>query len=227
MADAKGNLWLTIVYPESASENWQEMLTSIGCCALISPLHDKDKNVAIKETKKEKKEEEKEHDEKKAHYHVALYWPSGSTTYKNARNICDIIHGVGCKRGASLRGVARYHCHMDNPEKYQYNKEDEVVIGGLDYDEIINSASDDILSLREIFDFCEKYRIFSYRELMIYCRMFRDDWERVIIMRHRENVYRYLRSLEHDLKRNEGKDYKSIEEIQRAFEVLGGAQMSR
>ena len=36
--------YATVVYPDSAPENWQEILTQHFVPAFISPLHDKDLN---------------------------------------------------------------------------------------------------------------------------------------------------------------------------------------
>lgn len=224
MAAQKGNLWLTIVYPESAPEDWISKLKLMGVTGLISPLHDKDTAEPV-EVIKEQGQEVVYHDQKKAHYHVALYWPTGTTNKDVAQGIVKSIGGVGCIKGASLRGTARYHCHMDDPHKYQYDKNDEIVLGGIDYFEIINSISDDILCLHHIFDFCEKLKIYSYRELMIFCRTYCPEWERVIIKSQRENVYRYLRSLEYDMEKEGGTLYRSQDELVMIFESLGGAKL--
>ena len=69
--EKKSRTWLTIVYPESAPANWKTMLAEIGVQAIISPLHDKDKNVTG--------------EFKKPHHHVAMVW-EGPTTYSNANN---------------------------------------------------------------------------------------------------------------------------------------------
>lgn len=192
--EKKSRTWLTIVYPESAPANWKTMLAEIGVQAIISPLHDKDKNVTG--------------EFKKPHHHVAMVW-EGPTTYSNAKNYVDIIKGVGCIPAATLRGSARYFCHMDNPEKVQYRKEDVVTIGGIDYDTIINSVSDDMLLLYEIFDFIDEHRILSYRLLLRYCRMHRQDWARLICTSARENVFRYIRSYEDDILKD--RDYTQDE----------------
>lgn len=65
----KSRYWITVVYPESAAENWIEILNLSGLQAIISPLHDKDVNATG--------------EIKKAHYHVMLMW-DGPTT-KNVR----------------------------------------------------------------------------------------------------------------------------------------------
>lgn len=184
--EKKSRAWLTIVYPESAPSDWRSQLAEAGCLALISPLHDRDVNA--------------DGEVKKAHHHVILIWDGGTTTYANAKSYVDMIGGVGCLAAATLRGAARYLIHLDNPEKFQYDRADVCVIGGLDYDEIVNSVSDDLLALYEIFDFIEETGMTSFRQLVFYCRQERQDWARVILTSQRENVWKYLRSMEYDLK---------------------------
>lgn len=190
----KSRTWLTIVYPESAPEDWLSKLSEIGVQAIISPLHDKDLNA--------------DGEIKKPHYHVAMIW-EGPTTLSNASHYVEIIKGVGCIPAATLRGSARYFCHLDNPEKYQYEKADVRTIGGIDYETIINSVSDDMLLLYDIFDFIDEHRVLSYRLLLRYCRVYRQDWARLICTSERENVFRYIRSYEDDIVKD--RDYTAEE----------------
>lgn len=56
--DTRGRNFATMVYPESAPENWREILAGYFIPAFISPLHDKDKNPTG--------------EPKKPHHHVML-----------------------------------------------------------------------------------------------------------------------------------------------------------
>ena len=108
----------TVVYPESAPENWKDIFSSFKIPSFISPLHDCDKNL---------------NDEpKKPHYHVMIMF-EGKKSFEQVQEIFDQIGGVGCELVNSVRGYSRYLCHLDNPEKYQYNVEDVVSFGGADY----------------------------------------------------------------------------------------------
>ena len=64
-----------------------------------------------------------EGEHKKNHYHVLLCF-DGPTTYNTAKEYADrvgsangVIQPVG-----SVRGMVRYFCHLDNPDKHQYNE---------------------------------------------------------------------------------------------------------
>ena len=103
----KSRYWAFIVYPESVVENWKDKLIELGCVFAISPLHDKDINP--------------DGTTKKQHYHIILQF-EGPTTYKNVKeNICDLIAGTIPQKVISNRGYYRYLCHLDNPEKTQYD----------------------------------------------------------------------------------------------------------
>lgn len=163
--------YATVVYPESAPENWVEILTEQKIQALISPLHDKDKNP--------------DNTDKKAHYHVHIMF-EGPKTKDQAREIFEKIGGVGCEVVNSRRGMARYLTHEDNPDKFKYNKEDVVQLGGVDYFEIINLPSDKYALVGDILDFVIENRFTNIIDLFRYARdngLY--DWYRVIV----DNTY--------------------------------------
>lgn len=163
--------YATVVYPESAPENWVEILTEQKIQALISPLHDKDKNP--------------DNTDKKAHYHVHIMF-EGPKTKEQAREIFEKIGGVGCEVVNSRRGMARYLTHEDNPDKYKYSKEDVVQLGGVDYFEIINLPSDKYALVGDILDFVIENRFTNIIDLFKYARengLY--DWYRVIV----DNTY--------------------------------------
>ena len=155
----------TVVYPDSAPENWQEILSEQFVPAFISPLHDKDKNPTG--------------EDKKPHWHVMLMF-DGVKTMEQAQEVFTKIGGVGCEVVQSQRGYARYLTHMDNPEKHQYNAEDVRQLCGADYNGCIGLVTDKYKAIGEMIDYCEENGIVSYSELLKHCRMERFDWFRVL-----------------------------------------------
>lgn len=155
----------TVVYPESTVSNWQEILKAQFVPAFISPLHDKDLNPGG--------------EAKKSHYHVLLMFDSVKTV-EQAKSIFSLIGGVGCEVVQSLRGYARYLCHLDNPEKFQYSENDVVSLCGADYINVIGLVTDKYVAIGDMIDFCEQNDIISYAELLKYCRLNRSDWFRVL-----------------------------------------------
>ena len=169
----------TVVYPDSAPENWQEILANNFVPAFISPLHDKDLNPTG--------------EAKKPHYHVMLMFEGVKTT-DQASAIFEQIGGVGCEVVNSLRGYSRYLCHLDNPEKAQYDVQNVRSMCGADYTGAIGLVTDKYKAIGEMIDFCEDNCIVSYSELLKFCRMERFDWFRVLCDNGTVVMKEYLKS---------------------------------
>lgn len=169
----------TVVYPESAPSNWQDILVEHLVPAFISPLHDSDINPTG--------------EAKKPHYHVIIMF-DGVKTKDQAKEIFDTIGGVGCEVVKSIRGYARYLCHLDNPEKHQYNTEDVRALCGADYFSTISLAIDKFVAISEMEEFCEEYDVLSFYLLSRYATKFRPDWARVLKESSTVYMKEYLQS---------------------------------
>lgn len=126
--------WATVVYPESAPENWIEILKLSGVQSAISPLHDKDINP--------------DEQEKKSHWHVILTYGS-PTTQNNVKGLCERIGGVGQIGLDSVRGYYRYLTHKDNPEKYQYDEKDIKTLNGFSILDFIELTRTETLKIKK------------------------------------------------------------------------------
>lgn len=157
--------YATVVYPESAPDNWQDILNSFMVPVFISPLHDKDINP--------------NGTPKKPHYHVMLMY-EGPKTRQQAHELFQQIGGVGTEIVNSLRGYARYLCHLDNPEKAQYDREQVKCLCGADYSNAIGLPTDKYKALSEMMCFCDEYNIDSFYKLSNYAAQNRMDWFRVL-----------------------------------------------
>lgn len=177
--------YASVVYPESAPDNWQEILSDLKVPAFVSPLHDKDLNATG--------------EEKKAHYHVMLVF-EGVKTLEQAREIFQQIGGVGCEAVQSLRGYARYLCHLDNPDKAQYPVEAVKAFCGADYIGAIGLVTDKYKAISEMIDFCVETNLTSYSSLLIYCRQERYDWFRVLCDNGTVVMKEFLKSLDWTIK---------------------------
>ena len=169
----------TVVYPESAPENWESILSEQFVPAFISPLHDKDINPGG--------------EPKKPHHHVMIMFDSVKTR-EQAQDIFNLIGGVGCEVVQSFRGYARYLCHLDNPEKAQYAVETVRSMCGADYTGAIGLVTDKYKAIGEIIDFCIDQDVYSFSELLEYARMERFDWFRVLCDNGTVVVKEYLKS---------------------------------
>ena len=148
-----GRSWAFVMYPESMPENWKEIINELGLPMAISPLHDKDINPTG--------------EVKKSHYHVICYYEN-STTYNNVKtNVCDRLNATIPQKLESIRGMYRYHIHLDNPEKYQYDDRDRQFFNGFDID-LVNklTRTETLKLLLEVYNFCDKNKISEYSDLV-------------------------------------------------------------
>lgn len=107
-SDIKKRNWTFVLYSDSCAPDWEEFLISTGV-PFTYAYHDKDKTDIG--------------EDKKPHYHVMICF-DGPTTYntmleygKRVGAANDVVQPVG-----SVRGMTRYFCHKDNPDKYQYDE---------------------------------------------------------------------------------------------------------
>lgn len=157
--------YATVVYPESAIDNWQDILGTSCVPCFISPLHYLDKNPTG--------------EDKKPHYHIMVMY-DGVKTVEQVKEFFTSFGGVGCEVVQSARGYARYLCHLDNPEKAQYNTADVKQYGGADYASVIGLATDKYKAIGEMMDYCVENNILSYSQLLMVARLEHYDWFRIL-----------------------------------------------
>lgn len=177
--DKRARNFACVVYPESAPADWLNTLSEAKIAVLVSPLHDKDKNPGG--------------EDKKAHFHVLTLY-EGKKTMEQAKEFFSKIGGVGIEVVQSIRGYARYLCHLDNPEKYQYPVEDVQAFGGVDYLDIIGLPIDRYKAIREMMEFCEDNEVYSFYELTKFASESRFDWFRILCDSGAVIMREYLKS---------------------------------
>lgn len=155
----------TVVYPDSAPTDWLSILSDQLVPSFVSPLHNQDVNPTG--------------EIKKAHYHVIIFF-EGAKSLDQAKEVFDLIGGVGCEVVKSLRAYSRYLCHLDNPDKAQYAVEDVKSLSGADYMGVIGLAIDKYKAIGEMIDFCVSEGVISYSDLLMYARLNRFDWFRIL-----------------------------------------------
>lgn len=160
-AAQRARSYATIVYPDSAPADWMEKLEELHVPCLISPLHDKDINP--------------DGTPKKPHFHVLLLFESVKSP-QQVKEMLKKMKSVGCEKVNSVRGYTRYLCHLDNPEKHQYNPAGVQSLSGADYQSTVELASDRRETSREIISFCREYGIISFSSLIEYADAYREDW---------------------------------------------------
>lgn len=176
-------VFATLVYKDSALPDWKENLVQEHVPALISPYHDKDVNP--------------DGTPKKPHWHLMVLF-DGVKTEEQVNELLDRV--VGPKRlkvfenVQSTRGYARYLCHLDNPEKAQYDRAEVREFSGAKYDEIVALPSDDFEVLEAIFDYIDETGERYYGRFMKYCRRERRDWWKLLMQRYSYTVIQYMKS---------------------------------
>lgn len=144
--------WGAVIYPESAPEDWKEILKLKGISWACSPLHDKDVNPTG--------------EQKKEHYHIVMCF-SGPVTDKTVNDIMKELNQPIAISLESVRGYYRYFVHKDNPEKYQYNEKDIEVYNGFDVCDVLN-AFEVFQNMKLIQSIIIENNILEYSVLMDY-----------------------------------------------------------
>lgn len=171
----------TLLYPDSAAKDWQSQLESLHVPVLVSPIHDKDVNP--------------DGTPKKTHRHILIMFPNPKDYDTQVKQIFQNIGAVGRESVASTRGYARYLCHLDNPEKAQYNPKDIIALGGADYAAITRLQSDVRQTTMDIMAWCSTNRVWSMAELLDYSAKCQPDWYDVLCSQRAYIISVYLKSL--------------------------------
>lgn len=151
----KGRNWAFVVYPESLPTNWREIVTATGLPMCFSPLHNMDVNP--------------DGEVKKEHYHVICYYDNPTTLKSVKENVTDKLNGTIPIKLESMTGMYRYHLHLDNPEKFQYNDLDREFFNGFDVNKVESLTYTEISKiLEEIQCLIIKNNILEYSDLLDY-----------------------------------------------------------
>ena len=163
----KGRDWTFIVYPESAPDKWRTVLDETHLRWIESPLHDKDMNA--------------DGEIKKSHYHILLTF-DGPVTEKQVIKLIEPLNTPLPKKVGSARGLVRYMAHLDNPEKYQYSRDEIVGHCGADVESYFELTKTSKMSvMKEIITYIYENKIDNYADFLMICIQHSDDWFDVAI----------------------------------------------
>ena len=167
MPDNRGRNWTFIVYPESAPDNWIEVLRDLYCLTFcVSPLHDADTN--------------EDGSPKKPHYHVALSF-EGNKSQAQIQDIANSVSGTLVFPIQSMQGMIQYFIHKNNPEKHQYNKDDITCYGGFEIEPYFAPSSSALERMAcEIDQFIIDNGICEFDDLYQKARIISKDWAYII-----------------------------------------------
>ena len=186
-AGKRARAWTAILYPESAAENWLDVLRDQLIVCLVSPLHDND----VLPTGEKKKE----------HYHLVLSFKN-PTTYEKA---CEVFAAVNAvvppekeAKVKDFRQMARYLCHLDQPDKHRYEMTDVISIGSIDYQTLCMSAADEDAMLDEIFEAMDEYYLDSYPKVVRFTREKHPDWKTLVYRKYTRQISEYAKGLHYE-----------------------------
>lgn len=158
----KGRDWTIIVYPESAPENWRDILEETHMRWVESPLHDRDINA--------------DGELKKPHWHILLS-ADGPITERAVADIAKKLNAPKHMKVGSARGLVRYMIHLDNPEKYQYSRDEIVGHGGADVDSYFElTKTNKITVMKDIVEFIYDNQVDNYADFLMICIKESDEW---------------------------------------------------
>lgn len=204
-ASDRSRNWATVVYPDSALDNWIDLLRDLCISCFVSPLHDKDKDGEV---------------DKKAHYHVLCKFNSMKSR-SQVLEIFEKFSGVGAEKINDFRSYSRYLCHLDQPQKAQYNISDVVSIGDLDYLSIIGSAADKYIVISDILKYIDTHQDtikYSFSKLLRYCRDNEETWFRALCDNCSYVIKEYLTSCEWEMKKeNDEAKLRDYEESMKKY----------
>lgn len=179
MRETRYRNFVAIGYPESLVENWQEVLQDSHIQICVSPLHDSDENPGG-EIKKE-------------HFHILLMYDAPHT-YKQAQDFFDSIKATKCEIVNSLRGQARYLCHLDNPEKHRYSEEDVLCLNGVDYRTLIELPTDNRKAVKEMINFIKENNVMAFSDLVEYAEVNNESWFVSLLEHNTIFIKEYMKS---------------------------------
>lgn len=161
--DERVRNWSFLVYPESAPDNWRDILDDLHIQWVESPLHEYDVNPTG--------------DVKKAHWHVLLLF-EGKKSYSQVKDITASLNATVPQICQSAKGLVRYMAHLDNPEKFQYSPSEIVAHGGADVQDLLKpTSSSRYVLIREMTQYVIENGITEYYQLFQYAMEYRfDDW---------------------------------------------------
>lgn len=144
--------WSIIVYPDSAPENWRQLLDEEHIEWVESPLHEFDTNPTG--------------EVKKPHYHVLLLF-GGVKSYDQVCEFIKPLNGPIPQRCHNAKAMVRYFAHLDNPDKFQYSISDIIPHGGVDISELLKpSTSERYTVIKEMCAYVAENNVTEFYELM-------------------------------------------------------------
>ena len=187
--DTRTRNWTIVVYPDSAPDNWREIIDDMHIEWVESPLHDSDLNA--------------DGSVKKSHWHILLMF-GGVKTYEQ---VLELIEPLNCpipNKVHNAKALVRYMAHLDNPEKAQYDLHDIQSHGGVDVIDLLKpSSSERYTYIKEMIGWCNLHSCDEFEDLYFYAMNERfDDWFPLLCDSCAYVINQFLKSKRHNPHKN-------------------------
>lgn len=182
--ETRTRTWTVVLYPESAPDNWRDIINDWHIEWVESPLHDQDCNA--------------DGEIKKAHWHVLLMF-SGVKSYDQVRELTDVLNCPSPQRCHNAKAMVRYMAHLDNPDKAPYSISDIRAYGGVDLGELLKPSSSERYTLiGDMITFIKDNNIIEFQDLMdVALQEHFNDWFPLLCDNSAIVINSYIKSQRH------------------------------
>lgn len=134
---------------------------------------------------------------KEAHVHV-LITTEGLHTINKIKRLITYVGGEKAvyQEVNSLKGYARYLCHLDDPMKHRYEFNEVRNMGKCNYEDYVNPSTRAIRIKKDIIKFCRENQIYVYADLIDYCMDNHSEWLEFLWSKHQHGreILEYMKS---------------------------------
>lgn len=148
--------WCLVVYPDSAPKTWiNDMISFYHVPFSVSPLHNKDVNPTG--------------ELKKPHYHVVVSF-DGPKSWLSVCKLFTFLNSplpIDC---ISLEGAVKYFCHLNNPEKHEYDVALITSYCGFDLDKLFEPTKAEFdKHTKDMLIYIHNNNIVSFSDFCLFC----------------------------------------------------------
>ena len=119
---------------------------------------------------------------KRPHMHVLI---KSDKRYRpdEIKKMAEYVGGskVKVQSVTSFKGILRYLCHLDDPNKAQYSMEEVHCMCGCNYQKEVDPKLEVIQIISEIVEFCMSEEMYVYADLVTYCVRNNKRWLRFLV----------------------------------------------
>lgn len=187
-------VWTGIFYPESAppEDEWREEMSQKHVKIWVSPEHDADK-WTVADAKKNAAH--KAGTLKKNHRHYIAEYETQVDLQTFLDDFAFLNGGHNVKYVRSLRSMVRYLCHLDDPDKAQYDRDKVLTFGGADFDIVEQLGSHERHeALKAMRAFIRDNGIVDFCDFVDYCDEAEAAWSALLDDNSSYVIEKYIKS---------------------------------